>query len=45
LAGGIPYLKFHPLAVKVDCSDLEVYPNGRDETGSETVLAEAQQAA
>jgi hypothetical protein len=40
LACGVPYLQFHSLAVQVNGADLEIYPNGGDETGCEAVFAE-----
>lgn len=45
LAGGVPYLELHALAVELDGSDLEVDADCGDEGGGEGVFAEAQQAA
>ena len=43
LARGVPYLKFHPLAVQVDGADFEIYADGGDEAGGEAVFGETQQ--
>lgn len=40
LAGSVPYLQFHALAVQVDGADLKIYPDGCDETWCEAVFAE-----
>jgi hypothetical protein len=45
LAGGVPYLQLHALAVELNGADLEVDADGGDERGRERVFAEAQQAA
>jgi hypothetical protein len=45
LAGRVPYLQLHALAVKLDGSDLEVDADGGDEGRGERVFAEPQQAA
>lgn len=45
LAGGVPYLQFYPLAVQLDCADLEIYSYRRDERGCEGVFAESEQTA
>jgi len=45
LTCGVPYLQFHPLAVQVDRSNLEVNPDRGDETGGKTVLTETEQTA
>lgn len=41
LSGGIPYLQFHALAIQVNSPDLEIYPDGGDETRCEAVFAES----
>ena len=43
LAGGIPYLQLHTLAVELNGADLEVDADGGDERGRKRVFAEAQQ--
>jgi len=45
LASRIPYLQLYPLAIQLDCPDLEVDANGCDEGGCERIFAEAQQTA
>lgn len=35
LARGVPYLQLHALAVELDCANLEINADGRDEGGSE----------
>lgn len=45
LAGGIPDLQLDTLAIELDCPDLEVDTDRRDEGRREGVLAETQQAA
>ena len=45
LAGGVPYLELHALAVELDGPDLEVDSDCGDEGGCEGVFAESQQAA
>jgi hypothetical protein len=45
LAGRVPYLQLHALAVELDGPDLEVDSDSRDEGRRERVFAEAQQAA
>jgi hypothetical protein len=42
LAGGIPYLQLHALAVELDGADFEVDADGSDERGRERVFAETQ---
>lgn len=45
LAGGIPYLQLHSLAIQFDSSYLEVDADGGDEGRGEGVFAKPQQAA
>lgn len=45
LAGRVPYLQLHSLAVELDGTDLEIDADGGDEGRCEGVLAKAQQAA
>lgn len=45
LAGRVPYLQLHALAVELDGPDLEVDADGGDEGGGKRVFAEPQQTA
>jgi hypothetical protein len=45
LAGRVPYLQLHALAVELDGADLEVDADGGDEGGGKRVFAEPQQTA